>query len=130
LESLSLNIQQPLVLLIYTTTIILIIVTVFLVKLLLDLTNLVKSMQGLAGSVKHELEPTIKELKRALININSVTSNADMQVNNLNSTLNKGLDVINSSTKGIFSRAKILTSSLKNGISAALQTLLQEKKVK
>ena len=130
MESLSLNIQQPLVLLIYTTTIILIIVTVFLVKLLVDLTSLAKSMQGLAGSVKHELEPTIKELKRALININSVTSSADFQVNNINNSLNKGLDIISTSTKGIFGRARILTSSLKNGISAALQTLVQEKKVK
>jgi len=130
LESLSLNIQQPLVLLIYTTTIILIIVTVFLVKLLVDLTSLAKSMQGLAGSVKHELEPTIKELKRALININSVTSSADFQVNNINNRLNKGLDIISTSTKGIFGRARILTSSLKNGISVALQTLVQEKKVK
>ena len=124
----SLNVQQPLMFLLYMSIFAVLIITFFLVKLLMDLLSLVKSMQSLSGIVKHELKPTIREFKRALININSITNNADLQVNNINKTLSSGLGILSGSTSGIISKAKIITSSLKQGILTGLQVFIESRK--
>ena len=121
MENLSTSIQQPLEFLIYSTIIMFIIITVFLVKLLADLSSLTKSLQSLTSAVRHELEPTLKEFQRALKNINSLANGADKQVNNLNKSLNLGIDVLSSSTVDILGKAKILTSALKQGLLIGLK---------
>lgn len=130
MEELSTSIQQPLEFLIYASIIMLIIVTVFLVKLLADLSSLAKSLQSLTGIVKHEIEPTIKELKYTLKNISSIAANADSQVNNLNKTLDKGLDAISNSTGDILSKAKVVGSSIRQGILTGINVFLESRKSK
>jgi len=130
LETLSQNAQQALEFLIYATIIMLIIITVFLVKLLADLSSLAKSLQSLAAIVKHDLGPTMKELKRALININSLTNSTTTQFSSLNTALNEGINILSSSSRGVVSKARVVVSSLKRGVLAGLKALMEEKRTK
>jgi len=127
LEILSQNAQQSLEFLIYATIIMLIIITVFLVKLLADLSSLAKSTQSLVAVVKHDLGPTMKELKRALININSITNSTTTQFSSLNTALNDSLNILSHSSKGVASGAKVLFSSLKRGVLTGLKVFLEQK---
>ncbi|MDD3013726.1 MAG: hypothetical protein PHC34_08505 [Candidatus Gastranaerophilales bacterium] len=124
MEGLTFINQQLLSFLITETIIILIIITILLVKLLVDLSNLAKSVQNLTGIIKLELEPTLKEFRRTLLNINSIASSADSQVVNLNRSIN----VISDSTSKLYSKAKVLTSSLKQGLLTGLKVFLEQRK--
>lgn len=126
MESLEQNTQQALTLLIYATLIMLVFITVFLVKLLADLSNLAKSLESLIAVVKHDIGPTMKELKRALININSITKTTTSQFNNLNSAISEGIVAFSNSSKGIPERARIVLSSLKKGILSGLSAFLKK----
>ena len=126
MEGLTFINQQLLGFLIIETIIILIIVSILLVKLLVDLSNLAKSVQNLAGIIKLELEPTLKEFRRTLLNINSIASSADSQVVNLN----RSIDVISNSTSKIYNKAKIITSSLKQGVLTGLKVFMSQRKSK
>ncbi|MFH0702524.1 MAG: hypothetical protein V2B14_03170 [bacterium] len=127
MENLSQNIQQPLMLLLYSTVVMLIIITVFMVKLLNDLSNLAKSLQNITVTIDRELEPTIKELQNALSNINSLSSNVGIRVNDLNNTFSNGLNALSDSTVGIYSKSKIILSSLKQGIITGLGIFLKKR---
>lgn len=126
MDNLILSIEQPLQLLIYTTIIILVVITVFLVKLLVEASSLVKSLQGLSVIIKQDLEPTIKELKRTLINLNSMTIGAESQFK----SLNEGISILTNSTKGIMGKAGVVADSLKKGILAGINVFLEKRKNK
>jgi len=90
LETLSLTLQQPLEFLIYTSIIFMIIIGVFLIKLLIDLSGLVNTAQSFLQVTQKELEPAISELKQTLTSINNVSSNITNQFSGMNSGLQKG----------------------------------------
>lgn len=75
------TVQIGLVVLIYTTTILLILITIFLVKLIYTSTRLAKSLSQTSEMINKELEPTLQELKETLGSINSIAKNADNQIN-------------------------------------------------
>lgn len=127
MENLLINLQQPLEFLIFTTIITSILITVFLVKLLIDLSNLSKSADNFISIVKHEIEPTIKEFKKALANINAVANTADYQVTNINKSIAKGMNVLSGSTTDVFNKTRILTACVKQGILTGLKVLLSKK---
>ena|GEM_PF-1658675 len=126
MEGLTFINQQLLSFLITETIIILIIVSILLVKLLVDLSNLAKSIQNLTGIIKLELEPTLKEFRKTLLNINSIATSADSQVVNLS----KSIDVISNSTSKIYNKAKIITASLKQGLLTGLKVFIDQRKSK
>ena len=126
MEGLTFINQQLLSFLITETIIILIIVSILLVKLLVDLSNLAKAVQNLTGIIKLELEPTLKEFRKTLLNINSIASTADSQVVNLN----RSIDVISNSTSKIFNKAKIISASIKQGIWTSLKVFMEQRKSK
>jgi len=106
LESLTQSIQQPLEFLIYTSVVLIIITGVFLIKLLIDLSGLAISMQNFVKATQEELEPTIKELKNTLVNINRLSSNVTDQLNNMNIGVKKGAKAVLEAGAVIGSRAK------------------------
>jgi len=128
LENLSQNFQQSLNLLIYSTIIMLIITTVFFVKLLADLSNLAKSLQNLSIILKHELGPTLKEFKRAVININSLAAGAGTQLDDFNRTVAGGIGALSGTTRNVLDKSKIIFGSLKQGVLTGLRVLFEEKK--
>ncbi len=54
-----------------------------MVKLLIDLSKLAKNVDETTSMVKEEMEPTLKELNKALQSINSIAENADKRVDSL-----------------------------------------------
>lgn len=128
MEHLSQNIQQPLEFMIYTTIVMFIFISVFLIKLLIDLSNLVKSLQILSNLFKREIEPTLKELKYTLANINSIALSMDGKVSKINDALNTGMNAFSDSAENIANRTKIVFSSVKEGLLAGLKILLESKK--
>lgn len=118
---------KPLELLIYSSIVMFIVITVFLVRLLADLTTLSKSLNGLALIVKHEAEPTLREFKKALININSIASTADKQVGVLNQVVSQGMSLFSGSSSGIASKTKIIAASLKQGFMVGLKAFMHKR---
>ncbi len=92
MQDLTPFLQQALIFSIYTTTIVFVVIGVFLVKLLIELTTLSKTSQSAVEMLQKELEPTITELQTAIKNVNTIASTADEKVealkNNVSSIIN------------------------------------------
>lgn len=128
MENLSQNIQQPLEFMMYATFIMFIFISVFFIKLLMDLSNLAKSVELFTIFFKKEIEPTLKELKCTLSNINSVALNMDGKVSNLNSALNTSFNAVSDSAENFAIKAKVIGASLKHGLLTGLKVLLENSK--
>jgi predicted PurR-regulated permease PerM len=112
-QDLSPLLQQSLIFFAYTTTVVLVVIAFYLIKLLIELSQLTKTSQDIAALVKQELEPTITELQLALKNVNAIASTADEKgeaiknnvssiINPLQSNLAKlKLGILKSISKGI-----------------------------
>ena len=64
-----------------------IIVFGFLIKLIIDSIKLVQNLDETTTIVKNEIEPTIKELKKTLENLNSLTEGTNNQINQVRKIL-------------------------------------------
>ena len=62
------------------TVVILILIAAFLIKLLVDLSNLTNNSNEVVIIVKNEIKPTLDELQKTLGSINSIAKTADKQV--------------------------------------------------
>lgn len=128
MESLSQSIHQPLEFLIYTSIILIIIVGVFLIKLLIDLSGLVKTVQDFVRVTQAELEPTIKEIQTTLININKVSSNIGDQITNLNNGVQKGAKVVSEAAVFAYEKAKVAGEIIRKNLLSGFYFLINPKK--
>jgi hypothetical protein len=111
------GLEQSLMVLVYTTIIMLVIMSAFFVKLLVDCSNLMRTAHELTLLLNHELEPTLKELKKALDNINSVAETTNKQVGAIKNVFN---GAVNSTTSAII-KARGLSFSFLDGIVTGLK---------
>ena len=88
MQNLSPLLEQSLIFFTYTTTIILVVLSVFWVKLLIELSLLTKTSQKVVETFGKEIEPTILELQTALKNVNTIASTADEKVEHLKNNVN------------------------------------------
>ena len=95
----------------------LVVISAFFVKLLVDCSSLMRTAHELTLLLNHELEPTLKELKKALDNINTVAETADKQVNAMKTAFN---GAVNSATDALI-KAKGLSLSFFDGIVTGLK---------
>lgn len=65
--------------LVFVTIIFIVVVGIFLVKLLIELSSLTKNLDDTTTLVKQEIKPTLKELQTALESINNIANSADKQ---------------------------------------------------
>ena len=84
----------------------------FLVKLILDISKLTKTVDDTANIVKSEIEPTLKELNTTLQNINSIAKKADKQVN----SLDKAIESMFGAGAVALGKAKDLSGGLVKGV--------------
>ena len=126
MDSLPQNVIQPLELLIYVSLVLLLIIGVFLIKLLLDTSNLVNSLQSFIKVTQAELEPAIKEINGTLANINNISSNLSNQINNINNNLDKGGRILSDSSERAYKRLKIFGSSVKEGVLSVIDVLFRK----
>lgn len=75
--------QIALTFLVFTTIITLSVLTGFLIKLIVDLSNLTKNLNETTSIVKFELKPLLTEFKELLKSVSSITTSADKQVNKI-----------------------------------------------
>lgn len=91
--------------LVWATGIILIIVAGFLVKLLIDLSTLIKNVNQTSTMLNTELKPTLDELHETLQSVNSIIKNTD---NNMVS--------LKGAVENTFGKTKAFTGSLFSGV--------------
>lgn len=91
METSQIALNQGLTFLAVATGAIFVLIGAFLVKFLIDLAKLTRNIDDTTTMVKTELEPTIQEVNKALVNINSITQNADKQLSTLSNAIEKFL---------------------------------------
>ena len=87
------TVQIGLVVLIYTTAILLVLVGIFLIKLLYTSNKLAKVLSKTSEMINQELEPTLKELKETLGAVNSITKNANKRMEQISGAFDKVMSV-------------------------------------
>lgn len=98
--------------LVWITGILAIVIAVFVIKLLLDCSELVKNLNKTSVMLNTELKPTIDELHETLQSVNSIIKNTD---NNMGS--------IKVAFENTFGKTKALTGSLFSGIVKGFGTM-------
>lgn len=118
----SIVLEQGLIFLVFTTIVVLLVVSVYLVKFLINLANLTKNLDETTVIVKEELEPTIKELNKVLVNVNKVAEGADLQMHNAKKLLSKLLGVTGTALGGL----KTIGGSFVKGFFSAIKFFLKK----
>ncbi len=128
MEELAGNLQQPLTFLIYSSAIMAIIVTGFVIKLIVDLSGFVNSAESLLTAIQQEISPTLKEINSALKSLNNIASGTENKFNAVSQSVDKGFDVLSKSTKKAVEKGKDITLYIKNGIKAGLKCYFNSSK--
>jgi len=89
----------------WITGILFIVIAVFIVKLLIDLSSLVKNLNQTSVMLNTELKPTLDELQKTLQSVNSIVKNTDTNMGS-----------IKDAVENTFGKTKEITSSLFSGI--------------
>ncbi len=126
MENMAPNVAESLQVLIYVSLILILIIGIFLIKLLLDTSNLIKSMQDFVKVTQTELEPTIKEIQGTLVNINSISSSVNKQVSSLSNGLEKGGRMMSESADKAYKQLKIAGTYAKKSLLSTINNLLKK----
>lgn len=70
-------------------SVIFIMLSVFVIKLFIELSQLINNFNDITTVIKSDLEPTIKELQQSLKNINAIITSANKNVSDLKSIVMK-----------------------------------------
>ncbi len=106
-----------LIILIWVSVVSIILITIFLIKLLYDLSDLTKSMTKGSEMLQNEIEPTLKELNEAVASLNKVSGIAKEHVERIQKTIHNitnGMSAVGGKIQGLF-------SGLSNGIQFGLK---------
>ncbi len=117
--------MQPLELFVYVSLVLVLITGIFLIKLLLDTSNLVNSLQDFIKVTRVELEPAIREINGTLTNINNISSRINSQVDNINSGLEKGGRLISDNSAKVYKNARVMGSQLKETLISVARVLFK-----
>jgi predicted PurR-regulated permease PerM len=109
--------QIALLVLVSVSTIVIITVSVFLIRLLIDLSKLAKTVISAGEIIQKELEPTLRELRTAAVSVNSIIDGANRQI----SVLRKALMGVAGATKNVGTKMGGLFSGLAKGISMGIK---------
>lgn len=113
----STTLEQGLIILVFTSIVVLVILTVFAVRVLINAAKLTENLNKTADVLNTELEPTIKELNQVLTNVNKIANSADAQVTNVKKLLARVLGVAGVAIGGM----KTLSGSFFKGFFSALK---------
>ncbi len=126
METLQQNPADALQILIYVSIVLILIVGVFLIKLLLDTSYLVKSLQDLVKVTQAEIEPAMEEINGTLANIKNISSSVNNQFNAVNNGLEKGSQIVSESADKIYRKLKTAGMYTKEGLLVAINTFLKK----
>lgn len=117
----QIELYQGLTFLAWSSGIVIIVIAGFLAKLLFDLSKLTRNMDETTTIIKTEVEPALGELNEALKTLNSITKNANKQVDGLKNSL-EGLLSVSSLA---FLKAKNLSGGVVKGLSKGFFAILK-----
>ncbi|MDD3149743.1 MAG: hypothetical protein PHV68_02820 [Candidatus Gastranaerophilales bacterium] len=120
------NLEFALTFWVYTTIIISIIIAVFLIKFLVEASNLTKSLNEISTIIKHELEPVLIDLRTLIESVSSVVSSADKQVSKFSEIVKS---IVNPSSIFV-NKAKDATKGLLRGVITGLRVFLKSNRRK
>jgi len=103
--------------LMFATVVCIVVLTVFVCRLLISITNLSNSANAIATSVQNEIEPTLKELKEAAKSINSIANSADTKFQNAKA----GLSGLIGATSCLGGKLKSFSQGILKGLSFGLK---------
>ena len=103
--------NQGLTFLAWATGVILLVVAVFLIKLLIDLSTLAKNVNETSIMLNTELKPTLNELNETLRSVNTIIKNTD-----------NNMDSIKSAIERTFGKTKAITGTLFSGLVSGFST--------
>ena len=112
----STTLEQGLIILVFTSIIVLVVLTVFAVKVLINFNKLTKNLDETTVMLNEELKPTIKELNEVLVNVNKIADKADMQFNSAKQLISKILGV----SGLLFNGVKSFSGSFFKGFTTAM----------
>lgn len=105
MEMSQIALNQGLTFLAWATSVVVVVVAGFLVKLLIDLSKLAKNLNQTSVIVNTELKPTLRELNETLSSINEIVKNTDKGVGDFRTAIGKFID-----------KTKIISGTLFGGI--------------
>lgn len=97
----------------WVTGIVILVISGFLIKLILDATTLTKNLNSTTVLLNTELRPTLKELNETLHSINSVVKSTD-----------KNVDTFKNAVEKTFGKTKVISESIVGGIVKGFVTVL------
>ena len=107
----------------YTFVILAIILTIFIVLLIKDIRDLSQSYTKLCDTVQKEIQPTLEEIKKALVSVNGLASGVDKQLTAVKSSFNTLQQVLGSAFGGL----KGVSTSLLGGFLAGYKMFVKKK---
>lgn len=118
---------QGLTFLIWTTVVILIILSGFVVKLLWDLSKLTKTFNETAGIVKEELTPTLKNINQTVSTVSKIVKSTDEQLDKFRNLSDKLSEIGVNALSKAFDLTKYLTKGITSGFGLMLKSLFRSK---
>ncbi|MGN0192288.1 MAG: hypothetical protein ACI4CY_02020 [Candidatus Gastranaerophilaceae bacterium] len=107
--------ESALTMLLAVSSVAVVVVAVFLVRFLVELVKLTEKLNFIASSVQNDLAPALAEIKKALTNINSITSSAENKFNNVKHSLAKVVAVGAAAAFGMKGFTRSFFTGLKTG---------------
>ncbi len=118
----SATLEQGLIILVFTTIVVLVVLTIFVVRVLINMFKLTESLDKTTEIINTEIEPTIKELNQVLNNVNKLAESADTQMTNAKQGLAKILGVAGIALGGL----KSFSGSFLKGFSSAMKLFIKK----
>lgn len=121
METSQIALNHGLTFLVIATGIIIIVVSGFLVKLLIDLSKLTQNLDETTSIVKAEIEPALKEFNSTLKTINSIAEHTDKKVDSLSKLFE---DLFGAGAIAL-TKAKTISGGLIKGVTKGLVTVIK-----
>ena len=118
----STTLEQGLIILVFTSIVVLVVLAVYVVRVLINLFNLTEKLNQTTTILNNELEPTIKELNHVLVNVNKIADSADAHVTSAKKVLAKILGAAGVALSGL----KAFSGSFFRGFGAALKLFMKK----
>lgn len=115
--------QVSFLILAYTSAIVILVVGVFLVKLLIDLSKLANTAKNASEVIQHELEPTLKELKMTAESINHIVHSAEDQITGVKKAFIGAADV----TRNVGHKMGSMFAGLAKGLAIGFKLFRRKK---
>ena len=118
---------QGLTFLIWTTAVILIILSGFVAKLLWDIARLTRTVNETTSVIKEELTPTLKNINQSVSTVNKLIKETDEQLDKFRNLSDKISEIGVSTLAKALDLTKYLSKGIKSGLGLMLKSLFRAK---